>query len=56
MWQAKIPACTRNMSEMKDWLDKLKKDQARDFFSFSGQIEGLNSKLDQFEAELREGK
>ena len=40
------------MSEMKDRLDKLEKDQARD----SKVIEGLNSRLNQFEAELREGK
>ena len=37
---------------MKDQLDKLEKDQARD----SKIIEGLNSRLDQFEAELQEGK
>ena len=40
------------MSEVKDWLDKLEKDQARDLKI----IEGLNSRIDQFEAELREGQ
>ena len=40
------------MSEMKDQLDKLEKDQARD----SKIIEGLNFRLDQFKVELREGK
>ena len=40
------------MLEMKDRLDKLEKDQARD----SKVIEGLNSRLNQFEAKLREGK
>ena len=40
------------MAEMKDRLEKMEKDQAHDLKI----IEGLNSRLDQFEIELQEGK
>ena len=40
------------MADLRDQIEKLEKDQAWD----SKIIEGIKSRLDQFEAELREGK